>query len=289
MDNKQEVVREFIIEDGIGAQLWRKIYAMSYAKYHGLLFEDKPITNFLIHESDKVSNEQEKDEFIKKFSSIINNPWSNIDFSDTSNFILCDKIGAGLPDTQGIIPTKQNFTKLAPTFSNIDGTVNEVVIHIRRGNVIKENPRWIDESVYINLIKSIPEILDKMNMSVEQISIITDASDSNTAYKPINEDQMRKWDQPFLNKNESGEFPVTTLNFDLLRNAADNVYIYNNMSTYGSLVKMIKSKMLIVSRSAFSQTAGLLSKHTVIDMFDSHNQFMGSSGIVNRDGTITLY
>jgi len=288
MENKQQLVKEFIIEDGIGAQLWRKIYAMSYAKYHGLVFQDTPITNFLIHESDKVSSEEEKQEFIKNFSSIIDNPWKDYNFEDLSNFVLCDKVGAGLPITQGIIPSLQNFTKLAPTFSNIDGTNNEVVIHIRRGNVIKENPRWIDEDVYINLIKSIPGMLDKLNISVNQISIITDASDSNKLYKPINDDQMHKWNQPYLNRDENGYFPVTTINFELLKNAVNNVEIYNNLSTYDAFIKMVKAKVLIVSRSAFSQTAGLLSKHVVIDMFDSHNQFMGSSGIVNRDGTINI-
>ena len=288
MENKQELVKEFIIEDGIGAQLWRKIYAMSYAKYHGLVFQDTPITNFLIHESDKVSSEEEKQRFIENFSSIIDNPWKDIDFTDLSHFILCDKVGAGLPETQGIIPSLQDFTKLAPTFSNIDGTNNEIVIHIRRGNVIRKNPRWIDEDVYVNLIQSVPSMLDKLNMSVDQISIITDASDSNKLYKPINDDQMHKWNQPYLNRDENGYFPVTTINFERLKNAGNNVQIYNNLSTYDAFIKMIKAKVLIVSRSAFSQTAGLLSKHVVIDMFDSHNQFMGSSGIVNRDGTISI-
>lgn len=288
MQNKQELVKEFIIEDGIGAQLWRKIYAMSYAKYHGLVFQDTPITNFLIHESDKVSNEEEKIEFIKNFLSVINNPWKDYNFTDLSNFILCDKVGAGLPLTQGIIPSLQNFTKLAPTFSNIDGTNNEIVIHIRRGNVIKENPRWIDEDVYINLIKSIPSMLDKLNISVDQISIITDASDNNKMYKPINDDQMNKWNQPYLNRDENGYFPVTTINFELLKSYGNNIKIYNNLSTYDAFIKMVKAKILIVSRSAFSQTAGLLSKHIVIEMFDSHNQFMGSSGFVNRDGTISI-
>ena len=29
-----EVVKEFKTTDGLGAMLWKKIYAMSYAKYH---------------------------------------------------------------------------------------------------------------------------------------------------------------------------------------------------------------------------------------------------------------
>lgn len=288
IEHKQEVVKEFIIEDGIGAQLWRKIYAMSYAACYGLPFQDRPITDFLIHESDKVFNEEQKKQFIKNFSSLIKNPWENFDFSDSSNFVLCDKVGAGLPESQGVMNPYGNFTNIAPIFSNINGTNNEVVIHIRRGNVIKENPRWIDENVYVNLVRSVPEILNMLNISVEQISIITDAVDSNKTYKPINNNEDSKWNQPYLVKDENGEFPLTTINFELLTSAANNVKVYNDLSTYDAFIKMAKAKVLIVSRSAFSQAAGLLSKNIVIDMFDSYNGFMGSRGIVNRNGTISL-
>ena len=53
-------VKEYVLMDGIGAQLWRKIYAMSYAKHNSLVFEDTPITDFLVHESDKINNDEEK-------------------------------------------------------------------------------------------------------------------------------------------------------------------------------------------------------------------------------------
>ena len=86
--NKPEVVKEVFMQDGIGAQIWRKLYCMSYAKYYNLLFEDTPITDFLIHESDKVHNEEEKIEFINKFNTMLKNPWESIDFSnkDKSSF-----------------------------------------------------------------------------------------------------------------------------------------------------------------------------------------------------------
>lgn len=286
--DKQEVVKEFIMQDGIGSQMWRKIYAMSYAKHYNLLFQDTPITDFFIHESDRINNEEDKIKVINQFTSIINNPWSDINFNNESTF-LCDKVGAGLPQSQGIILETKDFTKCAPSFSNINEVSEDLVIHIRRGNVIKENPRWIDEEVYLNLIKSIPLVLDKLNISVNQICIITDAPDSNIKYKPISDNQKNKWAQPYLNTDENGQFPITTINFDLLKSANSNLKIYNKISPHEAFLKMIKAKILIVSRSSFSQAAGLLSKNKVIDMFNSHNQFMGSSGIVNPNGSITLY
>ena len=36
-----KIVEEFQTTDGIGAMLWKKIYAMSYAYQHKMLFKDK--------------------------------------------------------------------------------------------------------------------------------------------------------------------------------------------------------------------------------------------------------
>jgi len=288
MTNKQEVVKEFIIEDGIGAQLWRKVYAMSYAKHNNLLFEDKPITDFLIHESDKVFTEEDKKDFIKNFTEIIINPWAEIDFSDKDNFFISKEIGAGIPETQGILTERKDFTKNAPEFSNVSETDNNVVIHIRRGNVIKENPRWIDEEVYLKMLKDLPKMLNILKFSPERVIVLTDASNSNKKYKPISELQSKKWDQPYLYANENGEFETTSLNFDELRKAYPGVEIINNLNTQDSFKLMLKAKLLIVSRSAFSQVAGLLSKNYVIDMFDSHNGFANSVAKVERNGNIVV-
>lgn len=289
MTDKKEVVKEFIIEDGIGAQIWRKLYAMSYAKYHNILFQDKPITDFLIHESDKVFTEEDKQDFIAKFMNLIDNPWGDVDFKNSSEFTTSNKIGEGLPESQGIITERGEFTKTAVSFSKVFQTENNIVIHIRRGNVIKENPRWIDEEVYLKMLSDLPEILKLLNISPDRVIILTDAADSNKKYKPISEHQSNKWNQPYLYPNENGEFETTSLNFDTFKKAYPGIEIINNLSTYESFILMIKAKLLIVSRSAFSQAAGLLSKNSVIDMFDSYNNFNGSIGRIERNGSIILY
>jgi hypothetical protein len=154
--SRSEVVKEVFMPDGIGAQLWRKLYFMSYAKYYNLLFEDTPITDFLIHESDRVYSEEEKIKFIDKFNTILKNPWKDIDFSNKDNFFLSEKVGLGyhnLYGHAGIIKPPYPFLKVAKEFSTIEQTENNVIIHIRRGNVIPENPRWVEESVYIDMVQ----------------------------------------------------------------------------------------------------------------------------------------
>jgi len=44
-----EIVQEFRTTDGLGAMMWKKIYAMSYAYHHKLLFQDTPFEWFLVH------------------------------------------------------------------------------------------------------------------------------------------------------------------------------------------------------------------------------------------------
>ena len=272
--NKPEVVKEVFMQDGIGAQIWRKLYCMSYAKYYNLLFEDTPITDFLIHESDKVHNEEEKIEFINKFNTMLKNPWESIDFSNKDNFAISEKVGFGyekLHLNAGIIPGPWPFLEVAKGFSTIDKTENNVVIHIRRGNVIPENPRWVDESVYLEMLQQLPGFLEKINFVPEKIIILTDAPDSNKKYKPINQNQLDKWRQPHLHKDANDSFDTISIDFDLFRNAYPGIEILNNLDTYTAFNMMIMAKVLITGRSAFSQSAGLLSKNTVvpIDNYDS--------------------
>ena len=54
----RHVVEEFHTTDGIGAMLWKKIYAMCYAYKYNLLFKDKPFNWFLIHPSDNAEDER---------------------------------------------------------------------------------------------------------------------------------------------------------------------------------------------------------------------------------------
>jgi len=272
--SKQEVVKEVFMQDGIGAQIWRKLYAMSYAKYYNLLFEDTPITDFLIHESDKVSTEEEKLEFMDKFNKILKNPWKDVDFSNKDNFFLSEKVGLGyanLYGDAGIISQPWPFLEVAKEFSTIEQTENNVVIHIRRGNVIPENPRWVEESIYIEMLNQLPDFLEKLKFIPDRVIILTDAPDSNKKFKPINQNQLDKWRQPHLYKDENDSFETTSINFDLFINAYSGVEILNKMDTYTAFNLMVKAKVLITGRSAFSQSAGLLSKNTVvpIDNYDS--------------------
>ena len=274
--DKQEVVKEVFLQDGIGAQLWRKLYLMSYAKYYNLLFEDTPITDFLIHESDKVHSEEEKIEFINRFNTIIRNPWADIDFSNQDNFILSEKVGLGyekLHLNAGVAPGPWPFLKVAKEFSTIEQTENNVVIHLRRGNVIPENPRWLDESVYVNMLKLLPNFLQTLNIVPDRVIILTDAPDTNKKFKPINQNQLDKWRQPNLHKDENDSFDTISINFELLKNAYPGIEILNNLDTYTAFTMMVMAKVLITGRSAFSQSAGLLSKNTVLSIDNYGNSF----------------
>ena len=65
-------------------------------------------------------------------------------------------------------------------------------------------------------------------------------------------------------KDENDSFETTSINFDLFRNAYPGLEILNNLDTYTAFNLMAKAKVLITGRSAFSQSAGLLSKNIVI-------------------------
>lgn len=281
-------VKEYVLMDGIGAQLWRKLYAMSYAKHNSLVFEDTPITDFLVHESDKINNDEEKKELISKLVSVIHNPWKDIDFSNDQDYILCDKVGAGIPESQGMI-TPSEFTLSATDFNSITDCDNSIVIHIRRGNVTKENPRWINDEVYINILKNINLIIEEFKIDKPQVIILTDAPDEEKYYTPIGDSQKQMWSQPYLNPNESGSYITTSLNFESIKDVYPDIKIVNNLSTYDSFLLMLKAKVLVVSRSAFSQSAGLLSKNNVFEMSGCFNGFKNASGLIDSNGGITFY
>ena len=281
-------VKEFLIGDGIGAQVWRKVYAMAYAKHYGLTFQDTPITDFLIHESDNINSNEEKMQLIDNFSKLIINLWKDLGLSDSDQYVLCNSIGAGLPETQGI-SSDNSFISSATAFNSISDSDNSIVIHIRRGNVIKENPRWIDEEVYSNILKNIDLIISKFNMKNPEVIILTDAPDEDKKYIPIDEYQKSLWNQPYLYADESGAYTTKSFNFDMLREHCPNLKVVNKLNTYDSFVIMLKAKVLIVSRSAFSQSAGMLSHNNVIDMFGCINGFSNSKGYVDSAGNISFY
>lgn len=288
MSNNQ-VVREFVIPDGIGAQFWRKIYAMSYAKYNGLYFQETPITNFLIHESDNVTNEEEKQKLISDFYKFINMPWPKINQDILSACSDYPGIGAGATDTQGRFVGSQEFLSCASEFNTVNEKDNSIVIHIRRGNVIKENPRWIDDSVYVGVLKNIEKIKSKYSLVDPDVIILTDAPDEDKMYKPINNEESLKWRQPYLHANENGEYLLKSVNFKLLKSEYPNLKIVNNLSTYDSFLLMLRANVLVVSKSAFSMTAGVLSKNNVIAVDSAYfGLFSTLSGLVDPNGNISF-
>jgi hypothetical protein len=286
---KTEIVQEFTLTDGIGAQLWRKIYAMSYAKEYGLIFKDTKINNFHIHESDNIKSEEEKKELIEKFYSILDIQKLEEDFENLLDYSICKKVGLGLPESQGIIFNDKKFLRQAVNFSKVLDTDNSIVIHIRRGDVIKENPRWIEEDVYVSIIKNINKVIALFNLKNPEVIILTDAPDEERLYKPINQEQANLWNQIYLYANNNGEYVSTSFNFDKLREHYPSLKVVNKLNTFDSFLLMLRAKILFVSRSAFSQSAGLLSKNNVFEMFDSYNGFCNSVGSVTSSGDIIFY
>ena len=263
-----EIVREFKTTDGLGAMLWKKIYAMSYAKYHGKLFQDTPIDWFLIHESDNINGESDPKylELMQKFNNVLLNPWRNIDFNAIPYTELCKNVGAGAEQPGFAIDnTDKEFLKEATHFNKFYDIVhNSIVIHIRRGNAIPENPRYVPDEFYENVLKQVPIIIDRLNLDNPSIVICTDSTSNNFSPKGLRQEQM--WHQPHLYKDSNGKYPHTNINVDLLKSAYPNIIIKDKLDTYDSFIFMLTAKVLIVGNSAFSQSAGLLSTNNVIGM-----------------------
>jgi len=267
-----EVVKEFPTMDGLGAMLWKKIYAMSYAKHHNKLFEDTPIKWFLIHSSDKVESEDDPKygQMLDKFNNLLLNPWKDIDFDSIPDKILCPHVGLGWPWEPGI-NGETDYLESAPAFNRFADTVhNSIVIHIRRGNAIPENPRYTPDEFYFNVLKDIPKIIDDLKLDNPRVIITTDSTNGKL-YTPIGEDQIRMNRQPFLYNDEAGRYKTTTIDIDLLKSAYPNVEIVDDLDTYDAFILMLTAKVLIVGSSSFSQCAGLLSTNMVISMPNKEN------------------
>lgn len=272
-----KIVKEFIIRDGIGAQLARKLYSMSYAHHMGYLFEDTPITDFFNHPSDNIKSQEDKDIFIKNFSSLIKNPWSHINFSEIENKEYCEEVGFLNTRHQGQLhPETFNFRKHSNLFSNISPEENSnIVFHIRRGNVVKKNPRWIDEEEYLAMVSNVDKVIEKLGINNPNIIILTDSSDNDQITIPDNE--IKYWRQPFLmskidifKKDPPKTFKMTSFDESIFDNLKYDITILKNYDTYKSFLLMCQAKVLFTNRSAFSKAASFLSKTNVIDYTPSN-------------------
>lgn len=289
-----EIVKEFKTTDGLGAMLWKKIYAMSYAKHYGKLFQDTPIEWFLIHESDGIDGESDPKyfELMNKFNNLLYNPWKNIDFDNIPYKVLCPDIGLGTePPGFAKNNNDKEFIKEATAFNKFSDIVhNSIVIHIRRGNAIPENPRYTPDHFYENVLRQIERIVNRCQLENPDVFICTDSTNKNFVPKGIKQEKM--WHQPHLYKDSSGSYPHTSIDFDLLKNVFPNLKIKNDLDTYDSFIFMLTAKVLVVGNSAFSQSAGMLSTNHVIGMpekngLDSrHNHFKNKIGGLDPAGNL---
>lgn len=304
----KEIVQEFRTTDGLGAMMWKKIYAMSYAYHHKLLFQDTPFEWFLVHESDRINDRDEYKSVMNQFNQLLFNPWSDINFDEMDGKVISKRIGKGLGVTHngpGFVE-ETDFLLEAPVFNKIkNDNTNNIVIHLRRGNAIPENPRYYVDEFYVNLLSQITMLFDKFDMGMPDVIICTDAPDAPKTFKPNDtlsqsdvfqhpSGQSWMWGQPHLYKDENGEYPVTSANFDEFRRVYPSVKIINTLSTYDSFLLMLRAKLLITSNSAFSQSAGLLSHNRIIAMSPRHgmsnqfNIFRNKVGLLDSNGNIIL-
>jgi hypothetical protein len=269
-----KVVRENKVVDGIGAMMIRKFEAMTYAEMNDLPFIDKPLINFMIHPSDKVEKQSQKIEFLNKFSGIykIQDKW--LEYQDLKD----DEIEDVFPISDDLVQMCkiQDPEHHIKKFLNIQYTeTNNIVFHIRRSNVVQDNIRWIDEYEYIDIIKNhLDLVASKFRVNDPNVIIVTDSVKDKKYYKPVGARGGRewwKWSQPWLIENENGEFPLTSLDFELIRRELPDVQIISDWDTFDSLMLMVNAKILFQSKSAFSRLAGLLSKNVVIHRKETTN------------------
>lgn len=261
------VVREFKTLDGLGAMLWKKIYAMCYAYENNLLFEDTELLEYIVHPSDMVYKERDIILLAKRFFSIVDNPWKDVNFESIPFKTICNKVGDGFEykEAAGInYSDGPSFLLNAPVFNLNKKKNNNIVIHIRRSNAKEINPRYTDDTFYINLLKQIPEISKLAGLDNPDVIICTDAPSEETLYKPVNSFQEDMWKQPFLQPDENGFHILKSINLNLYRNAFPDIKFVNNLGPVESMNMMIEAGVLVVANSSFSQSAGLLSNNNVI-------------------------
>jgi hypothetical protein len=261
------VVKEFSTVDGLGAMLWKKLYAMCHAYEHKLLFQDKEILKYIVHPSDMVSGEREAILLAKRFFSIIDNPWKNVDFDTIPFKEICKDAGEGFRYVEAAGTNYGSGPSVllnAPVFNLNKKKNNNIVIHIRRSNAVEINPRYTDDNFYFNLLKQIPKISEIAGLVNPEVVICTDAPDKETLYKPVSQFQKEMWTQPYLEPNKDGFHVLKSIDFDLYKEILPNIKFVNNLDPVESMNMMIEAGVLVVSNSSFSQSAGLLSHNSVI-------------------------
>lgn len=289
-----KVVEEFHTTDGIGAMLWKKIYAMCYAYKYNLLFKDKPFNWFLIHPSDNAEDERVYYDILYKFNHLLYNPWKEINFK-MFEWELCKEVGEGA-DPPGFA-NHFDFLLEAPVFNKTpQDNSNNIVIHLRRGNAVHKNPRHTPEAVYVNILNQIDYIAKQQQIINPRVILLTDAPDLDTSYMPSRNDikQYNMWHQPWLDQNEKGEWPLISVDWKTIVDAYPSIIIENKMSTYDSFMLMLNAKLLIPAYSAFSQSAGLLTHNKVLawpdkeGMDNQMNLFKNNVGKINEAGDIII-
>lgn len=245
----------------------------------------------MIHESDKIENEDQYQQALIQFNNILYDPWANINFSKIPNLVLSKKIGQGLgitPFGPGFIREK-NFLLNAPIFNKAITDNNNVVIHLRRGNASAENPRHTEDEFYLNLLSQMNKLFNQLNINPSEVIVCTDAPSQIKTFEP-KKDQRPLWNQRYLIPNKDGKFPVFSANFNEFLKVFPKLKIYNDLCTYDSFMLMVKARVLITSNSSFSQSAGLLNHNMVIGHFvkdgitSFYNTFKNKVGTVDNKG-----
>jgi hypothetical protein len=290
-----EVVREWKTTDGIGAMLWKKLYAMSFAYRNKLLFQNTPFSWYFIHEPDRVNTQEEFKITLDLFNNLLYDPWSEINFKNIPDLVLNKEVGIGNPAPPGFT-TYTDFLLDTPIFNKIkNNNDNNIVIHMRRGNAVQENPRHTSDDFYVNLLSQIHKIPKAFNLDNPNIILCTDAPNEAKTYKPINQEQNNIWYQPHLNPEENGEYKIISADFDKFREVCPQLQIVNNLHVYDSYLLLLKAKVLFTANSAFSQSAGLLSHNRVFGMppkegiSTEYNIFKNKAGTLDSEGNIIIY
>jgi hypothetical protein len=290
-----EVVREWKTTDGIGAMLWKKLYAMSFAYRNKLLFQNTPFNWYFIHEPDQVNTQEEFQRTLNLFNDLLYDPWDEIDFESIPNLVLNKEVGIGNPSPPGFT-NHVDFLLDAPIFNKVkNDSNNNIVIHMRRGNALHENPRHTSDNFYINLLSQIHKIPKMYNLDNPNIILCTDAPNETKTYKPINQEQTNIWRQPFLQPEENGEYKIISAGFDKFKEVCPQLQIINNLHVYDSYLLLLKAKVLFTANSAFSQSAGLLSHNRVFGMplkdgiSAEFNTFKNKVGTLDSSGNIIIY
>ena len=218
-------------KDGFGAQLQAKMSALAYcAKNKNYIYLHTPF-KMMAHNYNKNPN------FRKKLENFAGMGLDEYQAHDFPNIMIEQKLffpevhwnsnpSIYYDEIIDILRKKYYHTK-KPTIKYYKKNVYNCAIHIRRGNVDKNRiNRYTNNNTYINLIKKIQKQYDNITFHIFSEGDIKDFSD------------IRKYNEDIL----------FHLNIDIF-------------TTFHSLVT---TDILVLSKSSFSYTAGILSNGLVI-------------------------